>query len=62
MGSFTQLTYHIVFAAKYRRPIIEDVIRDRPYEYVGGTLRAKEVSPSKSTARRIVSTFSIEID
>ncbi len=42
MGSFTQLTYHIVFATKYRRLTIEDVIRDRLYEYIGGTLRAKK--------------------
>ena len=42
MGSFTQLTYHIVFSTKYRRPTINDVIQERLYEYVGGTLRAKQ--------------------
>jgi len=42
MGSFTQLTYHIVFATKYRRPSITDVIHNRLYEYIGGTLRAKK--------------------
>ena len=44
MGSFTQLTYHIVFATKYRRRTIHDNVRERLYEYVGGTLRAKKGS------------------
>ena len=42
MGSFTQLTYHIVFATKYRRPTINDAIQERLYEYIGSTLRAKK--------------------
>jgi putative transposase len=42
MGSFTQLTYHVVFGTKYRRPSITGDIRDRLYEYIGGTLRAKK--------------------
>ena len=42
MGSFTQLTYHVVFATKYRRPTINDVIQEQLYEYIGGTLRAKK--------------------
>jgi putative transposase len=42
MGSYTQLTYHIVYATKYRSPTIRDIIRDRLYEYIGGTLRAKK--------------------
>jgi REP element-mobilizing transposase RayT len=42
MGSYTQLTYHIVYATKYRSPTIGDVIRERLYEYMGGTLRAKK--------------------
>ena len=42
MGSFTQLTYHVVFATKYRRPTINDAIQERLYEYIGGTLRAKK--------------------
>ena len=41
MGSFTQLTYHVVFATKYRHPTITDTIQERLYEYIGGTLRAK---------------------
>ena len=44
MGSFTQLTYHIVFATKYRRRTIRDDTRERLYEYIGGTLRAKKGS------------------
>lgn len=42
MGSYTNLTHHIVFATKYRSPTINDSIRERLYEYIGGTLRAKK--------------------
>ncbi len=42
MGSYTHLPYHIVFATKYRRPSIHDIIQERLYEYLGGTLRAKK--------------------
>jgi REP element-mobilizing transposase RayT len=42
MGSFTQLTYHVVFATKYRRPSITDAMQERLYEYIGGTIHAKK--------------------
>jgi REP element-mobilizing transposase RayT len=42
MGSFTQLTYHIVYATKYRHPSIIPDIRERLYEYIGGIIRAKQ--------------------
>jgi len=42
MGSFTRLTYHIVFATKYRKPTIKEAIQERLYDYIGGTLRAKK--------------------
>ena len=42
MGSFTRLTYHIVFATKYRERSIREDIRERLYEYIGGTLRSKK--------------------
>jgi len=42
MGSFTRLTYHIVFATKYRKRTIKDEIQERLYEYLGGTLRGKK--------------------
>ena len=42
MGSFSRLTYHIVFATKYRKRSIADEFRQRLYEYLGGTLRAKK--------------------
>lgn len=42
MGSFTQLTYHIVYATKYRHPSIITDVRERLYEYIGGTIRAKK--------------------
>lgn len=42
MGSFTQLTYHIVYATKYRRATITKDVRERLYEYMGGIIRAKK--------------------
>jgi putative transposase len=42
MGSFTRLTYHVVFATKYRRPTIKEDIQERLYEYIGGILRGKK--------------------
>ena len=42
MGSFTRLTYHIVFATKYRKPSIKENLQERLYEYTGGILRAKK--------------------
>jgi putative transposase len=44
MGSFTHLTYHIVFATKYRKPLINDALREPLYEYLGGIIRAKKGS------------------
>ena len=41
MGSFTQLTYHIVFSTKYRRPLISQDVRENLFEYIGGIIRAK---------------------
>ena len=42
MGSFTRLTYHIVFATKYRKRSIKNNVQERLYEYIGGTLRGKK--------------------
>jgi putative transposase len=42
VASFTQLTYHIVFATKYQRPTITKTVQERLYEYIGGTLRTKK--------------------
>lgn len=39
MGSFSKLTYHIVFATKYRRNTISEGVRERLYEYIGGVAR-----------------------
>ncbi len=41
MGSFTKLTYHVVFGTKFRRPLITDNCQDRLYEYIGGIIRQK---------------------
>jgi REP element-mobilizing transposase RayT len=37
--SFTNLIYHIVFATKNRRPLINESVRDRLYGYCGGIIR-----------------------
>ena len=58
MGSFTQLTYHIVFATKYRYPSIVAEIRERLYEYIGGTIRAKQGHLVDIGAWRTMFTFS----
>ena len=39
MGSYSKLTYHVVFSTKYRRKTITDEISERLYEYVGGIVR-----------------------
>jgi REP element-mobilizing transposase RayT len=39
MGTFTKLTYHVVFGTKYRRPTIRHVFRLRLYDYLGGIVR-----------------------
>ena len=39
MGTFSKLTYHIVFSTKYRRKTINDDIPERLYEYMGGIVR-----------------------
>lgn len=39
MGTFTKLTYHVVFSTKYRKPLIAEEIRGRLYEYIGGIVR-----------------------
>ncbi len=40
MGTFTKLTYHVVFSTKYRAQLIRDEFRERLYEYIGGTIRS----------------------
>ena len=44
MGSFTQLSYHIVFATKYRTPSIRSDVQERLYEYIGGIVRERKGS------------------
>jgi putative transposase len=39
VGSYTSLTYHIVFGTKHRQPTIRRDVRDRLFEYVGGAVR-----------------------
>lgn len=39
MGAYTKLTYHVIFSTKHRRPLIREELRERLYEYIGGTIR-----------------------
>ena len=39
MGSYTKLTYHVIFSTKHRQPIITDQLRERLYQYMGGVVR-----------------------
>jgi putative transposase len=44
MGSFTRLTYHIVFGTKFRRKSIRNEIVEPFYEFIGGTIRNRKGS------------------
>ena len=37
--SYTNLIFHIIFATKERRPLIDVDFQPRLYEYIGGTIR-----------------------
>jgi|ERR1041384_6212666 len=37
--SYTNLTFHIVYGTRERRPLIDEEFRPRLYEYLGGTIR-----------------------
>ena len=37
--SYTNLIYHIVFSTKNRQPLINDNVKSRLYDYIGGTIR-----------------------
>jgi len=42
MGTFTKLTYHIVFGTRYRQNAIHDEFVERLYEYIGGIIRTNK--------------------
>ena len=42
MGSFSKLTYHIIFATRYRRKTIRPELQHRLYEYIGGIVRKQK--------------------
>jgi REP element-mobilizing transposase RayT len=43
--SLSKVYVHIVFATKYRRPIIDDAIKERLWEYLGGVCKGLECNP-----------------
>ena len=43
--SFTQLTYHIVFATKHRRPLIDESIEPQLYAALEGIIRDQDGIP-----------------
>jgi putative transposase len=40
-NSYTCLRFHIVFSTKNRLPLVDDAIRDRLHEYIGGIARER---------------------
>ena len=42
MGSFSKLTYHIIFATRYRQKTIRPELQHRLYEYIGGIVRKQK--------------------
>ena len=44
MGTYTKLSYHVVFSTKYRRRTITETIQERLYEYIGGIVRKQNGS------------------
>jgi REP element-mobilizing transposase RayT len=42
MGSFTSIIYQIVFATKYRRPVLVEKNRDELFKYISGILKNKK--------------------
>lgn len=45
MSTYSCLHYHLVFATKYREPVIADSWRARLHEYLGGTVRGLDGVP-----------------
>ena len=41
MSTFTKLLYHVVFATKWRSPLITGELQPRLYDYLGGIIRSK---------------------
>lgn len=44
MGSFIQLTYHVVFATKFRHKTITPNVQHKLCKYIGGIIRARNGS------------------
>lgn len=44
MGSFSQLSYHIVFGTKHRSASINETFQEELYKYIGGIIRGKKGS------------------
>jgi len=42
MGSYTSIIYQIVFATKYRKPVLEATNRDELFKYITGILKSKK--------------------
>lgn len=40
-GTYSQILVHIVFSTKHREPFIEEPLRPRLYDYMGGIVRAE---------------------
>ena len=42
MGTFTKLSYHVVFGTKFRRKTIQSDFSERMYEFIGGIIRRQK--------------------
>ena len=42
MGSYTKLTYHVIYGTKFREKRITEPFRERLYAYIGGIVRANK--------------------
>ena len=58
MGSFSKLTYHIIFATRYRRKTIRPELQHRLYEYIGGIVKNKKATSSRLAESKTTFTFS----
>jgi putative transposase len=44
VSTYTSLTYHAVFSTKYRKPYIDESLREDLYRYIGGIMRGEKGS------------------
>jgi REP element-mobilizing transposase RayT len=43
-STFTNLLFHVIFSTKFRKPLVEDSVREELYCYIGGIIREQRGS------------------